>query len=343
MDYDSWHYELPRELIAQEPLEDRASSRLLVFNRSDGSITHRHFSDIKSYLQPNDCVVLNKSRVISARLHGAKVDTGGKIEVFILRHTGANRFEVLLKPKRRARVGKDMKFPGGLTGRLVERSEKMGEDIFEFTPPVDVDLFDAIETVGKVPLPPYITRELNEPERYQTVYAEKPGSVAAPTAGLHFTDELIREIGDMGVHIAKLDLEVGWATFSKVTDADVEHGSLHPEHVDIDDECVDTIMQARHAGGRVFAVGTTSVRSLEGSAAVYGELRPMHGAIDLFIQPGFEFRIVDRMVTNFHLPGTSLLMLVAAFMGRDELFRAYEEAIREGYRFYSFGDAMLIL
>jgi len=228
MDHDSWHYELPRDMIAQEPLHDRASSRLLVYNRSDGSITHRHFSDIKSYLQPNDCIVLNKSRVISARLHGTKVDTGGKIEVFILRHMGDNRFEVLLKPKRRARVGKDMEFPGGLIGRLVERSDTMGEDIFELTPPVEVDLFDAIETAGKVPLPPYITRELNEPERYQTVYAEKPGSVAAPTAGLHFTDELIREISDMGVHIAKLNLEVGWATFSKVTDADVEHGSLHP-------------------------------------------------------------------------------------------------------------------
>ncbi len=343
MDYDSWHYELPRELIAQEPLKDRASSRLLVFNRSDGSITHRHFSDIKSYLQPNDCIVLNKSRVISARLHGTKVDTGGKIEVFILRHTGDNRFEVLLKPKRRARVGKDMEFPGGLVGRLVERSDTQGEDIFEFTPPLDVDLFDAIETVGEVPLPPYITRELNEPERYQTVYAEKPGSVAAPTAGLHFTDELLDEIAGMGVHIAKLDLEVGWATFSKVTDADVEHGSLHPEDVEIDKGCVDTIARAKHAGGRVFAVGTTSVRSLEGSAAVHGELCAMRGTIDLFIQPGFEFRVVDKMITNFHLPGTSLLMLVAAFMGRDELLRCYEEAIREGYRFYSFGDAMLIL
>lgn len=343
MDSNEWHYELPHELVAQVPLEDRASSRLLVYDRSSGEITHRRFSDITSFLQPLDCLVVNKSRVISARLQGRKAETGGMIEVFILRHMGGNRFEVLLRPKRKVRVGKDIEFARGLNGRLIERSGKLGEDIFEFTPRADVDLFEAIEDAGEVPLPPYITTDLKEPERYQTVYAERPGSVAAPTAGLHFTDELLSEIDEMGVLIAKLNLDVGWATFSKITDDEIQRGVLHPEEVEIDEECVDAVQRAVQAGGRVYAVGTTSVRALEASAGIHAGLRSMRGTIDLFIQPGFEFKVVDRMITNFHLPGTSLLMLVAAFMGRDALFEAYEEAVRERYRFYSFGDAMLIL
>ncbi len=343
MDMSEWHYELPDEMIAQQPIADRAASRFLVYNRADKSINHRHFSDITGFLRPGDCLVLNSSRVISARLHGIKTETGGRIEVFILRHMGGNRFEVLLKPKRKIRIAIEMQFPGGLRGRLVERAEKLGDDVFEFTPPDGSDLFDAIENAGEVPLPPYVKGSIDDPERYQTVYAHQPGSVAAPTAGLHFTPGLLRELEGKGVHIAKLDLKVGWGTFSKVTDAEIEAGALHPEEVEITPGCARIINDARSSGGLIYACGTTSVRALEASFARYSGLKPMSGTVDLFIQPGFEFKVVDRMITNFHLPGTSLLMLVAAFMGKGELFRAYAEAIMEGYRFYSFGDAMLIL
>jgi S-adenosylmethionine:tRNA ribosyltransferase-isomerase len=343
MDMSEWHYELPDELIAQQPLADRAASRLLVYNRADKSITHNHFKDVSTFLQPGDCLVLNSSRVISARLHGVKTETGGRIEVFILRHMGGNRFEVLLKPKRKVRTGIEIEFSGGLHGRLVQRAETLGDDVFEFTPPDGIDLFDAIEIAGEVPLPPYVKGAIDDPERYQTVYSAQPGSVAAPTAGLHFTPELLRDVEQKGVRIVKLDLKVGWGTFSKVSDVEIEKGVLHPEEIEITGECVSTINSARSQGGRIFACGTTSVRALEASYARYDELRPMSGTVDLFIQPGFEFKVVDRMITNFHLPVTSLLMLVAAFMGKDELFRAYEEAISEEYRFYSFGDAMLIL
>jgi S-adenosylmethionine:tRNA ribosyltransferase-isomerase len=343
MSLNDWHYELPPELIAQKPLDDRASSRLLVYDRADCSINHRHFRDIPEYFNPGDCLVLNSSRVITARLYGRKAETGGQVEIFILRHMGGNRFQVLLRPRRKVRVGKEIEFTGGLHGRLIERAEEYGEDVFELQPPSGMELFDAIEMAGVVPLPPYVKRELEDPERYQTVYADKPGSVAAPTAGLHFTEELIRAIEVRGVNIAKLDLRVSWGTFSKVTDSQVERGSLQPEEVEIPAQCAQLIGKTKHDGGKVIACGTTSVRALEASAKLFGEVHQMKGTIDLFIQPGFGFKVVDVMITNFHLPGTSLLMLVAAFMGREALFAVYREAILECYRFYSFGDAMLIL
>lgn len=343
MDQNEWHYELPPELIAQEPLRDRAASRLLVYDRSSVKIKHKRFRDVVEYFNPGDCLVVNSSRVISARLYGIKTDTGGRVEVFILRHMGGNRFQVLLKPRRKVRVGKEIEFAEGLRGRLVKRADEYGEDVFELDAPDGVGLFEAIEDAGTVPLPPYVKRELEDPERYQTIYAEQPGSVAAPTAGLHFTDELLDTLQDKGVRIAKLDLKVSWGTFSSVTEAQIERGSLHPEEVEITKECAELVALTKFECGRVFACGTTSVRALEASAKIQGEVAPTKGTIDLFIQPGFEFKVVDKMITNFHLPGTSLLMLVAAFMGKDELFAAYAEAIREGYRFYSFGDAMLIL
>jgi S-adenosylmethionine:tRNA ribosyltransferase-isomerase len=340
---NEWNYHLPPELIAQEPLEDRAASRLLVYDRSSGGIAHKRFREISGYINPSECLVLNSSRVIAARLYGTKTETGGRVEVFILRHMGNNRFHVLLKPRRKVRVGKDIEFKHGIRGRLINRAEEYGEDIFELDPPPGLGLFEAIETAGTVPLPPYIKRDLDNPQRYQTVYADRPGSVAAPTAGLHFTNELITALEYKGVQIARLDLKISWGTFSKVTDAQLESGSLHPEEVEISGECADIINITKQKGGRIIACGTTSVRALEASAKLHGQVRPTSGSIDLFIHPGFEFRVVDAMITNFHLPGTSLLMLVAAFMGRDAMFAAYEEAMHERYRFYSFGDAMLII
>ncbi len=343
MHSDIWHYDLPHELIAQKPLNDRAASRLLVYDRGVGTISHRTFRDVVGFFTAGDCLALNSSRVISARLFGTKVDTGGKVEVFILRHMGGNRFHVLLRPRRKVRVGKDIEFADGLTGRLIKRADEYGEDIFELDPPNGIGLFEAIETAGTVPLPPYIKGKLDDPDRYQTVYAEQPGSVAAPTAGLHFTDDMLESLREKGVRIGKLDLKVSWGTFSSVTDAQIERGALHPEEVEITTECAEIIESTKSRGGKVFACGTTSVRALEASAKLYGNVTPMKGTIDLFIQPGYEFKVVDSMITNFHLPGTSLLMLVAAFMGKDALFATYDEAIREAYRFYSFGDAMLIL
>jgi len=340
---NEWDYHLPPELIAQEPLKDRAASRLLVYDRATRSTAHKRFREIVEYLNPSDCLVLNSSRVIAARLYGTKTETGGRVEVFILRHMGDSLFQVLLKPRRKVRVGGEIEFAQGLRGRLIKRAEEYGEDIFELEPPVGIELFEAIETAGTVPLPPYIKRGLDNPERYQTVYADRPGSVAAPTAGLHFTNELISQLETKGVHIARLDLKISWGTFSKVTDAQLASGSLHPEEAEIPGKCADIVRKTKQKGGRIIACGTTSVRALEACAKLHGEVRAMSGSINLFIRPGFEFKVVDAMITNFHLPGTSLLMLVAAFMEKDELFRAYEEAIREHYRFYSFGDAMLII
>ena len=343
MEIDDWNYNLPKNLIAQKPIEDRSASGLLIYDRASGNITHRHFRDVVEHLDQGDCLILNSSRVIAARLFGHKAVTGGKVEVFLLRYMGNNLFTVLLKPKRKVRDDITIEFESGLKGKLVERSEDLGEDIFELTPAAGNNLFDSIEQAGTVPLPPYVKQELKDVGRYQTVYADRPGSVAAPTAGLHFTDELLSEICDKGVHIAKVDLKVSWGTFSKVTESQMEAGKLHPEELEISRESARTIKNSIANGGTLVACGTTSVRALEGCVSLFDGLREMKGTVDIFIRPDHKFRVVDSMITNFHLPGTSLLMLVAALIGKDELFRCYEEAIREGYRFYSFGDAMMII
>jgi len=330
-----FNYHLPKELIAQTPLAVRDESRLLVFERQSGKITHMKFSFIERFLHKGDLLVVNKSRVLPARLIGRK-ETGGKVEVLLLRKINDTRWEALVGG-RHIYKGKIIYFPQQIRAEIIENLEG-AKRIIEFENPLD----GRLDGIGEIPLPPYIHKQLQNPERYQTVFAKEPGSAAAPTAGLHFTEELIEKLRSSGVEFAEITLHIGLDTFAPITEENVEDHVIHTEWCEIDEKEAEKINQTKISGGRIVAVGTTSVRTLE--TASYGRLvKPVCKPTNLYIYPGYEFKVVDCMVTNFHLPQSTLIALVSAFMGKENVMRCYEEAVREKYRFYSFGDAMLII
>jgi len=334
-------YYLPEELIAQEPAESRDKSRLLVLHRDTGFIEHRQFPDCMQYFRPGDALVLNSTRVIPARLIGVKENTGARIEVVLLTRKDLNTWEALVKPGRRVRPGTVISFGQGLlTAEAVDVTE-VGGRLLKFS--YNGVFEDILDRLGQMPLPPYIKKELRDRERYQTVYAKIPGSAAAPTAGLHFTPELLESIRNMGVHIVELALHVGLGTFRPVKVENIAEHKMHSEYYEISPAAADTINRLKKAGGRVIAVGTTTTRTLETVADESGFVKPGNGWTDIFIYPGYTFKVVDLLVTNFHLPKSTLLMLVAAFAGREKILEAYQRAVQYKYRFFSFGDAMLIV
>lgn len=335
-----FYYELPQELIAQTPLKDRTASRLLVLDRKSGEIERRRFRDITEYLRPGDCLVMNNTRVIPARLYGVKEDTGGKIEFLLLNRIDLDTWEIILKPGKRGRKGARFVFGDGALRAEIVDVKPDGNRIVRFE--YEGVWEQLLDKLGEMPLPPYIKEKLTDKERYQTVYSKIEGSAAAPTAGLHFTEELLEKIKDMGVNTAYLTLHVGLGTFRPVSVENVEEHVMHSERYEINEETAELINKTRENGGRIVAVGTTSVRTLETAADDDGRLKAESGNTDIFIYPGYKFKAVDALITNFHLPESTLLMLVSAFAGKDKVFKAYEEAVKEKYRFFSFGDAMFI-
>lgn len=341
MDVKDFYYDLPPELIAQDPLEDRAGSRLLVLGREDGSIRHETFRDVKRHLRAGDCLVINNTRVIPARLFGERAGTGATIELLLLKRKGNDIWETLVKPGKKARTGTRISFGGGLlTGEIVEVLPD-GNRLIQFS--YEGIFEEILDRLGQMPLPPYITHALADKTRYQTVYAKHDGSAAAPTAGLHFTPELLEEIRGMGVAIAEVTLHVGLGTFRPVKAAQVSDHHMHSEYYEVSAEAAALINGTKRAGGRIIAVGTTSCRTLESAADADGFLAEKSGWTDIFIYPGYQFKVIDALITNFHLPESTLVMLVSALAGREHVLHAYEEAINERYRFFSFGDAMLII
>ncbi len=341
MKTSDFNYYLPQELIAQDPLEDRSASRLLSLDRVTGEVRHRHFRDIKDFLHPGDCLVINDTKVIPARLYGVKKDTGAVIEILLLKRRENNIWETLVKPGKKCRPGAVIVFgEGRLTGEIIDVVEE-GNRLIRFS--YEGIFEEILDSLGEMPLPPYITHKLRDKNRYQTVYAEHEGSAAAPTAGLHFTKELLGEIREMGVKIAHVTLHVGLGTFRPVKVDEVTDHHMHSEFYIVDEENARLINDTKKNGGRVIAVGTTSCRTLESASDQNGVLKPGSGWTDIFIYPGYEFKMIDGLITNFHLPESTLIMLVSAFAGRDHVLAAYEEAVKEKYRFFSFGDAMVIL
>ncbi len=335
-------YELPQELIAQHPLERRDASRLLVYYRKTGSVAHRQFPDLLEYLRAGDALVLNDTRVIPARILGSKADTGGKIEFLLLRRVEGDSWEALAKPAKRAAPGTEFTFGGGRLRARVQ--EALPEGIRRIRLLYDGVFEEALDAVGLMPLPPYIHERLGDPERYQTVYSRERGSAAAPTAGLHFTPELLQAAQAKGVEVARLMLHVGLGTFRPVAVEDISEHRMHSEYYEVTPQAAEAVNRARAAGGRIIAVGTTSARTLETAAGEDGAVRAGSGWTDIFITPGYRFRAVDALLTNFHLPRSTLLMMVSAFAGsREDMLRVYAEAVRGKYRFFSFGDAMLLL
>ncbi len=340
MNVSDFYYDLPKELIAQDPLEDRAASRLLVLGKKDGSIRHETFRDVTGHLRAGDCLVINNTRVIPARLFGQREDTGGAVELLLLKRRSTDVWETLVKPGKKARTGARLCFGGGLlTGEIVEVLPD-GNRLIQFS--YEGIFEELLDRLGQMPLPPYITHTLADQTRYQTVYAKHDGSAAAPTAGLHFTPALLDEIRGMGVKIAEVTLHVGLGTFRPVKVEQVSDHHMHTEYYEVSAEAASLISETKQAGGRVIAVGTTSCRTLESAADADGFLTEKNGWTDIFIYPGYRFRAIDALITNFHLPESTLVMLVSALAGREHVMHAYEEAIRERYRFFSFGDAMLI-
>lgn len=336
-DYD---YDLPEELIAQDPLEDRSSSRLMVLDRQTGDVEHRHFTDILEYLHPGDCLVINNTKVIPARLFGVKEDTQAKIEVLLLKRKENDIWETLVKPGKKAKPGTKLVFGDGLlTAEVVDVVEE-GNRLIQFH--YDGIFEEILDQLGQMPLPPYITHQLKDKNRYQTVYAKYDGSAAAPTAGLHFTKELLQKVKDMGVDIAEVTLHVGLGTFRPVKVDNVLDHHMHSEFYMVSQEAADKINRAKESGHRVIAVGTTSTRTLEAAADENGHLQETSGWTEIFIYPGYQFKVIDALITNFHLPQSTLVMLVSALAGREHVLHAYETAVKEKYRFFSFGDAMLI-
>lgn len=340
MNTSDFYYELPQELIAQTPPADRSASRLLLYDRNTRSITDGVFSDVASHLHPEDVLVRNTTRVIPARLIGVREDTGGHMEFLLLRRAEGDRWECLAKPARRARPGQEYRVGDGLRVRVLGDTGAEGGKLVELL--YDGILEEVLDRVGQTPLPPYITERLEDPERYQTVYARERGSAAAPTAGLHFTQALLDRLRAQGVRIVDVLLHVGLGTFRPVSAERVEDHHMHAEYCEVTAEAARAINEARAAGGRVVAVGTTSVRTLESAATPDGLVQPFAGQTSIFITPGYAFRAVDALITNFHLPESTLLMLVSAFAGREEMLRVYRHAVQQRYRFFSFGDAMLI-
>ena len=334
-------YSLPESQIAQSPAEPRDHSRLLVYDRKTESITHKHFYDLPDHLRKSDVLVINDTRVIPARLIGSRDGSVARCELLLLRQRSPKVWETLVKPGRRIRPGSTVRFGDGrLVAHIGEVTEAGGRVVtFECEGTFEA----ALDALGEMPLPPYIHQRPDDPERYQTVYAKTPGSAAAPTAGLHFTPELLRKIEAMGVSIAPVLLHVGLGTFRPVKEGPIEDHVMHSEYYEISPESAAKINAARKVGGRIIAIGTTSVRTLESAANDAGELEPKGNDTSIFICPGYQFKAVDALVTNFHLPGSTLLMLISALMGREQALSTYETAVQEGYRFFSFGDAMLIL
>ena len=341
MDVKDFYYDLPQELIAQNPLEDRSSSRLMVLDKITGEVEHRHFKDITEYLRPGDCLVINNTKVIPARLYGVKEGTEAKIEILLLKRKENDIWETLVKPGKKCKIGTKIVFGEGiLTGEVVDIVEE-GNRLIQFH---YEGIFEEIsDRLGQMPLPPYITHQLQDKNRYQTVYAKYDGSAAAPTAGLHFTPELLQQVRDMGVEIAEVTLHVGLGTFRPVKETDVLKHHMHSEFYKIEQSEADKINKAKKEGHRVIAVGTTSTRTLESAADENGFLTEKSGWTEIFIYPGYHFKMIDGLITNFHLPESTLLMLVSALAGKEHIMAAYEEAVKERYRFFSFGDAMLIL
>lgn len=341
MKRQDFYFDLPEELIAQDPLEDRSSSRLLVLDKETGETSHHIFKEIVDYLNPGDCLVINDTKVIPARLIGAREGTGAKIEVLLLKRKENNVWETLVKPGKKARPGTRIVFGEGLlVGEVIDVVEEGNRLIkFEYE-----GIFEEIlDQLGQMPLPPYITHQLEDKNRYQTVYAKHTGSAAAPTAGLHFTPELLKQIEEKGVDIARVTLHVGLGTFRPVKVDDILEHHMHSEFYHIDAEAAEKINRAKDNGGRVICVGTTSCRTVESAADESGRLRECSGWTEIFIYPGYKFKILDALITNFHLPESTLIMLVSALAGKEHVMAAYEEAVKERYRFFSFGDAMIIL
>lgn len=340
MNLHGFYYELPQELIAQDPLPDRSGSRLLLLDRKTGETEHHIFRDIVDYLNPGDCLAVNNTKVIPARLIGSRAETGAKIEVLLLKRGEDDVWETLVKPGKKAKPGTKILFGGGLlTGEVLEVIEDGNRKIrFQYE-----GIFEEIlDQLGQMPLPPYITHQLKDKNRYQTVYAKHDGSAAAPTAGLHFTPELLRKIEEKGVLIAHVTLHVGLGTFRPVKVENILEHHMHSEFYMVEEEQARLINETKKQGGRVIAVGTTSCRTLESAAGEDGILKAGSGWTDIFIYPGYEFRLTDGLITNFHLPESTLMMLVSALAGRDRIMNAYAEAVKERYRFFSFGDAMFI-
>ncbi len=341
MDVKDFYFDLPQELIAQDPLEDRSSSRLLVLDKKTGEIEHHTFRDVVSYLKKGDCLVINDTKVIPARLFGVKEDTQAKIEVLLLKRKENDIWETLVKPGKKAKPGTVISFGDGLLKGTVVDVIEDGNRLIQFS--YEGIFEEILDQLGQMPLPPYITHQLKDKNRYQTVYAKHEGSAAAPTAGLHFTKELLKEIEDMGVTIAHVTLHVGLGTFRPVKVDNVLDHHMHSEFYVVEEEEAKKVNNAKKNGGRVICVGTTSCRTVESATGEDGILKAGSGWTDIFIYPGYRFKILDGLITNFHLPESTLVMLVSALAGRDHVLHAYEEAIKERYRFFSFGDATLII
>lgn len=341
METKDFFYDLPQELIAQTPLEPRDTSRLLVLHRDTGEIEHRHFSDILEYLHPQDCLILNDSRVLPARLYGIREGTGATVEFLLLTHREEDTWEALAGPGKKAKKGSRFTFGDGLFQGEVTDVLEDGNRVIRFE--YEGNFFALLDQVGQMPLPPYITHKLENKERYQTVYAKELGSAAAPTAGLHFTPELLERVKAKGVSVGFVTLHVGLGTFRPVSAQRVEEHKMHAEHYSLSEETAELIRQSKANGGRVIGVGTTSCRTLESIAAKTGNIQAGHGWTDIFIYPGYSFQVLDGLITNFHLPESTLIMLVSAFAGHKNTMQAYQIAVQEKYRFFSFGDAMLVV
>lgn len=340
MKTSDFNFDLPQELIAQDPLEDRSSSRLMVLDRETGEIEHHIFKEVTDYLNPGDCLVVNNTKVIPARLFGSKEGTEAKIELLLLKRKENDVWETLVKPGKKAKPGTRISFGDGLlTGEVMDVAED-GNRLIQFT--YDGIFEEILDQLGQMPLPPYITHQLKDKNRYQTVYAKHDGSAAAPTAGLHFTPELLEAIKARGVSIAHVTLHVGLGTFRPVKVEDVTHHHMHSEFYIVEEDQAKLINETKQRGGKIVSVGTTSCRTLESATDDQGVLHAGSGWTDIFIYPGYRFKMIDRLITNFHLPESTLLMLVSALAGKDKIMAAYEEAVKEKYRFFSFGDAMLI-
>lgn len=341
MDVKDFYYDLPEELIAQDPLEDRSGSRLMVLDKKTGEVEHHVFRDIVDYLKPGDCLVINNTKVIPARLYGVKEGTEAKIEILLLKRKENDIWETLVKPGKKCKPGTKISFGEGiLTGEIIDVVEE-GNRLIQFH--YEGIFEEILDRLGQMPLPPYITHQLQDKNRYQTVYAKYDGSAAAPTAGLHFTPELLQQVRDMGVEIAEVTLHVGLGTFRPVKETDVLKHHMHSEFYQITQEEADKINRAKREGHRVIAVGTTSTRTLESAADEQGFLKETSGWTEIFIYPGYQFKVIDALITNFHLPESTLVMLVSALAGREHVLHAYDIAVQEKYRFFSFGDAMFIV
>ena len=342
MKTSDFFYELPQELIAQTPAEPRDSSRLMVLHKDNGEIEHKVFSQLTDYLEEGDCLILNNTRVIPARIFGVKKETGAVVEFLLLKQNENNVWECLCKPGKRAKEGSEFIFGEGITECEVIDVTEDGNRIIQFKCD-SKEIYNILDKIGKMPLPPYITEELKNGERYQTVYSKELGSAAAPTAGLHFTREMLDKIKEMGVNIGYVTLHVGLGTFRPVKVDDVTNHKMHSEFYSVPEETADLINKTKQNGKRVISVGTTSTRTLESVATKHGKVIEDEGNTDIFIYPGYEFKVIDAQITNFHLPESTLIMLVSAFAGYDNVMKAYKEAVKEKYRFFSFGDAMLIV